>query len=131
MPDEELCHSFWGCSVSVQSVSSGLINVCLIWNWDFCFQQIYPSWSHKVEHFQKILQSTDIPYKDMLFFDDEDRNIRSVRPWCHRVLFYFIRARILSSPSFGSAGERTVPLGIWSVPVCTELSHLWKVCRHD
>jgi len=40
--------------------------------------QIYPSWSHKVEHFQKILQGTDVPYKDMLFFDDEDRNIRSV-----------------------------------------------------
>ncbi|KAG0568500.1 hypothetical protein KC19_6G023600 [Ceratodon purpureus] len=44
----------------------------------FVNMQIYPSWSHKVEHFQKILQSTDIPYKDMLFFDDEDRNIRSV-----------------------------------------------------
>lgn len=44
----------------------------------FVNMQIYPSWSHKVEHFQKILQSTDVPYKDMLFFDDEDRNIRSV-----------------------------------------------------
>jgi hypothetical protein len=31
-----------------------------------------------VEHFQNTLQSTDIPYKDMLFFDDEDHNIRSV-----------------------------------------------------
>lgn len=44
----------------------------------FVNMQIYPSWTHKVEHFQKILQSTEVPYKDMLFFDDEDRNILSV-----------------------------------------------------
>lgn len=31
-----------------------------------------------MEHFQKIQQKTNVPYKDMLFFDDEDRNIRSV-----------------------------------------------------
>ena len=31
-----------------------------------------------MEHFQKIQQRTNVPYKDMLFFDDEDRNIRSV-----------------------------------------------------
>lgn len=41
-------------------------------------QQIYPSWSHKVEHFQKIQNNTGIPVKNMLFFDDEDRNIRAV-----------------------------------------------------
>ena len=27
-----------------------------------------------MEHFQKILQSTNVPYNEMLFFDDESRN---------------------------------------------------------
>jgi magnesium-dependent phosphatase 1 len=44
----------------------------------FVNQQIYPSYTHKVEHFQKIQQNTGIPYKSMLFFDDESRNIQSV-----------------------------------------------------
>jgi magnesium-dependent phosphatase 1 len=44
----------------------------------FADMQIYPSYTHKVEHFQKIRQNTGIPYKSMLFFDDESRNIQSV-----------------------------------------------------
>ncbi|KAL6843575.1 hypothetical protein ACP4OV_026637 [Aristida adscensionis] len=35
-------------------------------------------WTHKTEHFQRIQRKTGIPYKSMLFFDDEDRNIESV-----------------------------------------------------
>ncbi|KAJ3698175.1 hypothetical protein LUZ61_001880 [Rhynchospora tenuis] len=40
--------------------------------------EIFSSWTHKTEHFQKIQRRTNIPYKSMLFFDDEDRNINSV-----------------------------------------------------
>ncbi|XP_024545795.1 magnesium-dependent phosphatase 1 [Selaginella moellendorffii] len=41
-------------------------------------KEIYPSWSHKTEHFQKIHQKSSTPFKDMLFFDDEQRNIKAV-----------------------------------------------------
>ncbi|KAK3149413.1 hypothetical protein QOZ80_3AG0217110 [Eleusine coracana subsp. coracana] len=41
----------------------------------FVAQEIFSSWTHKTEHFQKIQRKTGIPYKSMLFFDDEDRNI--------------------------------------------------------
>ncbi|GBG78240.1 hypothetical protein CBR_g26273 [Chara braunii] len=40
----------------------------------FADMQIYPSWTNKTEHFQKISRNTGIPYSEMLFFDDEDRN---------------------------------------------------------
>lgn len=43
------------------------------------FQEIFSSWSHKTDHFQKINRRTNIPYTEMLFFDDEDRNIHAVR----------------------------------------------------
>lgn len=46
---------------------------------DDCFQEIYSSWSHKTEHFQKIHTRTGVPFTAMLFFDDEDRNIKSVK----------------------------------------------------
>jgi hypothetical protein len=67
-----------------------------------------------VEHFQKILQSTDIPYKDMLFFDDEDRNIRSV---CY----------ICSLIDHSNKSQDTCK---WCF-VCTKLGHFCKICRHD
>jgi len=38
--------------------------------------QIYPG--DKRTHFEKLQNMTGIVYKDMLFFDDEDRNIESV-----------------------------------------------------
>jgi magnesium-dependent phosphatase 1 len=41
-------------------------------------KEIFSSWSHKTEHFQKIHRKTGIPYKSMLFFDDESRNIETV-----------------------------------------------------
>nr|CAB3498282.1 unnamed protein product [Digitaria exilis] len=44
----------------------------------FVAQEIFSSWTHKTEHFQKIQRKTGIPYKSMLFFDDEDRNIEAV-----------------------------------------------------
>ncbi|CAN8270768.1 unnamed protein product [Cochlearia groenlandica] len=44
----------------------------------FVAKEIYSSWSHKTEHFQKIHTRTGVPFNEMLFFDDEDRNIKSV-----------------------------------------------------
>ncbi|XP_021860763.1 uncharacterized protein [Spinacia oleracea] len=44
----------------------------------FVTQEIFSSWTHKTEHFQRIHRSTRIPYTDMLFFDDEDRNIKAI-----------------------------------------------------
>ncbi|BBN11630.1 magnesium-dependent phosphatase 1 [Marchantia polymorpha subsp. ruderalis] len=44
----------------------------------FSVMEVYPSWSDKTDHFQKIHQKTGIPYNSMLFFDDEDRNIQAV-----------------------------------------------------
>ncbi|XP_021774064.1 magnesium-dependent phosphatase 1-like [Chenopodium quinoa] len=44
----------------------------------FVAQEIFSSWTHKTEHFQRIHRRTRIPYTDMLFFDDEDRNIKAI-----------------------------------------------------
>ncbi|CAM8882595.1 unnamed protein product [Rhodiola kirilowii] len=44
----------------------------------FVAQEIYSSWTHKTDHFNKIHQRTGVPYSSMLFFDDEDRNIQAV-----------------------------------------------------
>ncbi|KAL8541806.1 hypothetical protein ACS0TY_002888 [Phlomoides rotata] len=44
----------------------------------FGAQEIFSSWSHKTDHFQRINRKTNIPYTEMLFFDDEDRNIDAV-----------------------------------------------------
>ncbi|CAA2976103.1 magnesium-dependent phosphatase 1 [Olea europaea subsp. europaea] len=44
----------------------------------FVAQEIFSSWTHKTEHFQRIKQRSGIPYNEMLFFDDEDRNIEAV-----------------------------------------------------
>lgn len=54
-----------------------LVMKCITSFWD-CFQEIFSSWSHKTEHFQKIHTRTNVPFTSMLFFDDEDRNIKSV-----------------------------------------------------
>ena len=42
----------------------------------FRFQAIYPS--DKKAHFRQLQSESGLGYEDMLFFDDEDRNIRSV-----------------------------------------------------
>ncbi|XP_052192127.1 uncharacterized protein LOC127801237 [Diospyros lotus] len=44
----------------------------------FVAQEIFSSWTHKTEHFQRINRRTGVPYNSMLFFDDEDRNIDAV-----------------------------------------------------
>ncbi|XP_050209037.1 uncharacterized protein LOC126659744 [Mercurialis annua] len=44
----------------------------------FVTQEIFSSWTHKTEHFQKIHTRTSVPFNSMLFFDDEDRNIQTV-----------------------------------------------------
>ncbi|KAL8110050.1 uncharacterized protein LOC141672893 isoform X1 [Apium graveolens] len=44
----------------------------------FVAQEIYSSWTHKTEHFQRINRLTGVPFNSMLFFDDEDRNIEAV-----------------------------------------------------
>ncbi|KDP29975.1 hypothetical protein JCGZ_18742 [Jatropha curcas] len=44
----------------------------------FAAQEIFSSWTHKTEHFQRIHSRTGVPYNSMLFFDDEDRNIQTV-----------------------------------------------------
>ncbi|XP_010277501.1 PREDICTED: magnesium-dependent phosphatase 1 [Nelumbo nucifera] len=44
----------------------------------FVAQEIFSSWTHKTEHFQRIHRRTGVPFSSMLFFDDEDRNIDAV-----------------------------------------------------
>ncbi|KAK1301108.1 hypothetical protein QJS10_CPB13g00208 [Acorus calamus] len=44
----------------------------------FVAQEIFSSWTHKTEHFQRIHRRTGVPLNSMLFFDDEDRNIEAV-----------------------------------------------------
>ncbi|KXJ18510.1 magnesium-dependent phosphatase 1 isoform X1 [Exaiptasia diaphana] len=39
----------------------------------FHYKEIYPGC--KVKHFKKFAESSNIPFKEMLFFDDEERNI--------------------------------------------------------
>ncbi|XP_055959853.1 uncharacterized protein LOC126654499 isoform X2 [Mercurialis annua] len=41
----------------------------------FVTKEIFSSWTHKTDHFQRIQKKTGLPYTSMLFFDDEDRNI--------------------------------------------------------
>lgn len=48
----------------------------LDWNKYFAYQEIYPGC--KVTHFNRFASKSRIPYTDMLFFDDEYRNIRDV-----------------------------------------------------
>jgi hypothetical protein len=42
-------------------------------------QEIFSSRTHKIDHFQMIHTRTGIPFNSMLFFDDENRNIQSVK----------------------------------------------------
>ncbi len=43
----------------------------------FPFQEIYPS--EKTRHFSRIQAESGVPYSEMLFFDDEQRNIIDVQ----------------------------------------------------
>lgn len=42
----------------------------------FTFKEIYPT--SKVLHFREIQRKSDIHFNDMIFFDDDERNIKSV-----------------------------------------------------
>lgn len=44
----------------------------------FVAHEIFSSWTHKTEHFERIHRRTGVPFQSMLFFDDEDRNIEAV-----------------------------------------------------
>ncbi|CAL0300825.1 unnamed protein product [Lupinus luteus] len=44
----------------------------------FVAQEIFSSWTHKTDHFQRIHTRTGISFNSMLFFDDENRNIQAV-----------------------------------------------------
>ncbi|GAV69537.1 Acid_PPase domain-containing protein [Cephalotus follicularis] len=44
----------------------------------FVAKEIFSSCTHKTEHIQKIHLRTGVPFKSMLFFDDEKRNIQAV-----------------------------------------------------
>lgn len=48
----------------------------LDWNRYLTYQEIYPG--RKTTHFQNIKNESGVDYKDMLFFDDEYRNIRDL-----------------------------------------------------
>ncbi|OWA55706.1 putative Magnesium-dependent phosphatase 1 [Hypsibius exemplaris] len=48
----------------------------LDWNQYFPYQEIYPG--KKTTHFAKIQKDSGIAYSEMLFFDDEHRNIRDM-----------------------------------------------------
>ncbi|KAK6178515.1 hypothetical protein SNE40_013293 [Patella caerulea] len=49
-----------------------------LFDWDkyFRYKEVYPG--NKINHFQQFQSKSGIPYKDMLFFDDEIRNIVDV-----------------------------------------------------
>nr|KYP61187.1 Magnesium-dependent phosphatase 1 [Cajanus cajan] len=44
----------------------------------FVAEEIFYSWTHKTDHFQRIQSKTGVPYKSMLFFDDDDNNIQEI-----------------------------------------------------
>ncbi|CAG7836422.1 unnamed protein product [Allacma fusca] len=47
------------------------------WNAFIDCKQIYPGC--KLKHFKKIKEALDVEYEDMIFFDDEQRNITDLR----------------------------------------------------
>ncbi|CAL8108718.1 unnamed protein product [Calicophoron daubneyi] len=48
----------------------------LDWEKFFDYKEIYPG--SKTQHFKVFRELSGIPYEDMLFFDDEDRNTREI-----------------------------------------------------
>ncbi|KAM1763547.1 hypothetical protein FF1_002820 [Malus domestica] len=44
----------------------------------FVAQEIFRSWTHKTNHFQRIHTRTGVPFNSMLFFDEENRNVQAV-----------------------------------------------------
>lgn len=67
-------------------------------------QEIFSSWTHKTDHFQRIHSRTGVPFNSMLFFDDENRNIQAVKMaslpyflfcWRSMQLLHFIASFLL------------------------------------
>lgn len=56
----------------------GAFSLLDLYNWTnyFAIKEIYPG--QKFPHFETFKNQTKIAYKDMLFFDDEYRNIRDI-----------------------------------------------------
>lgn len=50
-----------------------------LFDWDklFDFKEIYPD--SKVKHFTRIHETSGVEFKDMLFFDDDPRNIPDIQ----------------------------------------------------
>ncbi|CAL8136534.1 unnamed protein product [Orchesella dallaii] len=46
------------------------------WNKYFQYKEIYPGC--KITHFSRFQKATGLPYSSMMFFDDEERNIRDL-----------------------------------------------------
>ncbi|XP_011315302.1 magnesium-dependent phosphatase 1 [Fopius arisanus] len=56
----------------------GAFQLLNLFGWDqyFKYKEIYPGC--KVSHFNKIREASGVDFEDMIFFDDEDRNIRDL-----------------------------------------------------
>lgn len=83
------------------SLSLTLRIALFLLNLEHCMKEIFDSWTHKTEHFQRIQRTTGIPYESMLFFDDEHRNFATVN---HQVLlvycnlFHYLKKMVYCNP---------------------------------
>lgn len=70
------------CEIAVASRTSyppGAESLLKLFGFDKCikYKEIYPGCKHT--HFNKLKQQSTFEYSEMLFFDDEPRNIRDLR----------------------------------------------------
>ena len=81
------CCSCWSWPISQFDTSIG--HVCAGIEEYFDNIQIIPYTQKDTTHFPKIRKALDIPYNQMLFFDDENGNIARVRAplsSCHKIM---------------------------------------------
>jgi len=72
----------WGVPLAVASRTSeieGANQLVDLFGWEkyFTYKEIYPG--SKTKHFQKFVHASGIPLEEMLFFDDEMRNIKDLQ----------------------------------------------------